>query len=107
MILNFYGDIETLELKYLKKRTEKGEVFKNLSNIKFNYGDVVKIYYLDNSNVEQFIGIGIISHVQPNQICHIEFLSKNDIEMNNIKKVFFSLKLNKDEILTLLSEKEV
>jgi hypothetical protein len=99
---NYINNVEELELKYLNKQTKKGEVFLNLSRIKFTYGDVVRIYYLDDNNIEQFIGIGVISHIQPNQICHIEFLLKN-INMNNIKKVFFSLKLNKDEIFTLLS----
>lgn len=96
-----------MKLKYLNKQTEKGIVFQNLSNIKFNYGDVVKIYFLDKEKIEQFSGIGIIFHIQLNQICHIEFLLKNNIGMDNIKKVFFSLKLNKDEILTLLNNKEI
>jgi len=103
---NCIDNIEELKLKYLNTQTEKGIVFQNLSNIRFNYGDVIKIYFLNKEKIEQFIGIGVISHIQSNKICHIEFLVKNNIE-NNIKEVFFSLKLNKDEISILLNDKEI
>jgi hypothetical protein len=98
-------NINQLKLKDLNKSTSKGEVFLNKSKIDFDYGDVVKIYYLDKDKIEKFIGIGIIEHIQKEQhICHINFLSKNKID-DKINEVYFSLKINKDE-LKLLIEKD-
>jgi len=98
-------NLNKLKLKDLNKNAGKGEVFLNKSNVDFNYGDVVKVYYLDKDKIERFIGIGIIEHIQKEQnICHINFLSKNTID-DKINEVYFSLKINKDE-LQLLIEKE-
>jgi len=98
-------DINQLKLVDLNKSTDKGEVYLNKSSISFAYGDVVKVYYLDKDEIEQFIGIGIIEHVQKQQnICHIQFLFKNE-NNDKIKEVYFSLKINKDE-MKLLMERE-
>ncbi|MFA6191574.1 MAG: hypothetical protein WC665_04400 [Sulfurimonas sp.] len=98
-------DVNQLKLVDLNKRTAKGEVYLNKSSINFAYGDVVKVYYLDKDEIEQFIGIGIIEHVQKQQnICHIYFLFKSE-NNDKRKEVYFSLKINKDE-LKLLMEKE-
>lgn len=106
LLRNNYNDINinNLKLKNLNKSTEKGEVFLNKSNIDFAYGDVVKIYYLDKDKIERFIGIGIIVHIQKEQnICHINFLLKeNPNEKTN--EVYFSLKINKDELELLTSK---
>jgi hypothetical protein len=98
------NNINNLKLKNLNKSTEKGEVFLNKSNIDFDYGDVVKIYYLDKDKIERFIGIGIIGHIQKEQnICHINFLLKENSD-EKINEVYFSLKINKDELALLTSK---
>jgi hypothetical protein len=98
-------NLDQLKLKDLNKNAGKGEVFLNESNIDFDYGDVVKVYYLDKDKIEKFIGIGVIEHTQKEQkICHINFLFKNKMD-EKIDKVYFSLKINKDE-LKLIMDKE-
>lgn len=97
-------NINRFKLKYLNKKTDKGEVFLNKSTVNFEYGDVIKIYHLDKDKVEKFIGIGIIEHIQTQQnICHIDFLWKNEID-DSIKDVYFSLKINKDELKSLIDK---
>jgi len=99
--INNNYNINQLKLKDLNKKSSKGEVFLNKSKIDFDYGDVVKVYYLDKDNIERFIGIGIIEHIQKEQnICHIDFISRNKIN-DKINEVYFSLKINKDELLSL------
>ncbi|MFW2579110.1 hypothetical protein ACN5PC_04050 [Aliarcobacter butzleri] len=105
LLKNSYNNdtVNNLKLKNLNRSTEKGDVYLNKSNIDFAYGDVVKIYYLDKDKIERFIGIGIIGHIQKEQnICHINFLLKeNPNEKTN--EVYFSLKINKDELELLTS----
>lgn len=102
---NENNSFDQLKLKDLNKNAGKGEVFLNESNIDFDYGDVVKVYYLDKDKIERFIGVGVIEHTQKEQkICHINFLIKNQID-EQINKVYFSLKINKDE-LKLIMDKE-
>lgn len=102
---NYNNDnVNNLKLIDLNKSTEKGEVFLNKSNIDFDYGDVVKIYYLDKDKIERFIGIGIIGHIQKEQnICHINFLLKENSNQKT-NEVYFSLKINKDELELLTSK---
>lgn len=97
-------NFDQLKLKDLNKNAGKGEVFLNESNIDFDYGDVVKVYYLDKDKIERFIGIGVIEHTQKEQkICHINFLFKNKID-EQIDKVYFSLKINKDELKLIIDK---
>jgi len=101
---SFDDNINRFKLKYLNKQTDKGEVFLNKSSVNFEYGDVIKIYYLDKDKIEVFIGIGIIEHIQIQQnICHVDFLWKNKIN-DEIKDVYFSLKINKDELKSLMNK---
>ncbi len=97
-------NINQLKLKNLNKKSPKGEVFLNKSQINFEYGDIVKVYYLDKDKIERFIGIGIIEHIQKEQsICHINFLLKEETN-NSISEVYFSLKINKDELQQLIQK---
>lgn len=101
---SYDDNINRFKLKYLNKETDKGEVFLNKSSINFEYGDVIKIYYLDKDKVEIFIGIGIVEHIQIQQnICHVDFLWKNEIN-DKMKDVYFSLKINKDELKLLINK---
>ncbi len=98
-------DVNQLKLINLNKPIRKGEVFLevylNKSGINFEHGDVVKVYYLDKDRIEQFIGIGVIEHIQKQEnICHINFLLKTESNCT-IKEVYFSLKINKDELSLL------
>lgn len=94
-------NIKQLKLQYIKGTDEGREIFKNLSNVDFDYGDVVKVYRLDSDNIEIFIGIGVILHLQPKEkMCHIKFMTKNLVN-SELKDVYFSLKVNKDELSQL------
>jgi len=100
-------DLNQLKLIDMKQNAGRGEVYLNKSNINFDYGDVVKVYYLDKDKIEKFIGLGVIGHIQKQEkICHIEFLFKNEIEENKetINEVFFSLKINKDELAQVVKK---
>lgn len=101
---SYDDNVNRFKLTYLNKQTDKGEVFLNKSPVNFEYGDVIKIYHLDKDKVEVFIGIGIIEHIQIQQnICHVDFLWKNEIN-DEIKDVYFSLKINKDELKSLINK---
>lgn len=97
-------NINRFKLKALNQETERGEVFLNKSTVNFEYGDVVKIYYLDRNKVENFIGIGVVEYIQQEQnICHIDFIWKNELKAE-MKDVYFSLKINKDELKSLMNK---
>lgn len=100
-------NIKQLKLQHIK-RTDNGlNIYKNLSNVDFDYGDVVKVYMLDGDNIEVYIGVGVIVHVQPKEkICHIEFITKDSVDSDS-KEVYFSLKINKDQLEQLSHEENI
>jgi hypothetical protein len=96
-------NIKQLKLQHIKRTPEGRNIYKNLSNVDFDYGDVVKVYMLDGDNIEVSIGVGVIVHVQPKEkICHIEFITKDSVDSDS-KEVYFSLKINKDQIGAIIS----
>lgn len=100
-------NIKQLKLQHIKRTNEGRNIYKNLSNVDFDYGDVVKVYMLDGDNIEVFIGIGVIVHIQPKEkICHIEFIIK-DLVDSDFKEVYFSLKINKDQLKQLSHEENI
>lgn len=100
-------NIKQLKLQHIKRTAEGRNIYKNLSNVDFDNGDVVKVYMLDGDNIEVFIGVGVIAHVQPKEkICHIEFITKDSVDSDS-KEVYFSLKINKDQLAQLSHEENI
>lgn len=100
-------NIKQLKLQHIKRTNEGRNIYKNLSNVDFDYGDVVKVYMLDGDKIEVSIGVGVIVHVQPKEkICHIEFITKDSVDSDS-KEVYFSLKINKDQLEQLSHEENI
>ncbi|MBE2983866.1 hypothetical protein CCAL9344_00680 [Campylobacter sp. RM9344] len=97
-----YNMFEKLPLEDLKKELQGCFLFKNNSPIKLSYEDIIKVYYIDEYDVENFIGIGCIKHIQSdNIIYHIKFYWLNEKRDNNMRKLYFSLILKNYDIQKL------
>lgn len=101
-----YSFIKKLKLQPLYKNVKGNDLFLNNSSIKLTYNDIIKLYFIDSENVEVFVGIGIIRHIQSdNRICHIEFLYRIDktIPKQYNSSLYFSLQLKESDIKDLLN----
>ncbi|WP_169940435.1 hypothetical protein [Campylobacter sp. RM15925] len=101
-----YSFIKKLKLKPLYKNVKGNELFVNNSSIELTYNDIIKLYFINSENIEVFVGIGIIRHVQSdNRICHIKFLYRIDkaIPKQYNSSLYFSLQLKESDIKDVLN----
>lgn len=104
------NDIKKMKFNIIKQANQPNTyIFRNMSSIKLNKDDIIKLYHIDPENVEYPIAFGAINYIQSNNnsIYHVKIIYTNQ-DLKNFISVYYSIILTSQdiEILTKFNTKD-